>query len=252
MALTAPHHQQSTMLSFRLTLPFILSYLFISFSRAQQLPQCSVSCVESAAQASGCDLADTACICSRPVFTQAAGVCVQRSCNPSDARAAATFFNNLCRNGRMRPASLLVPRQSVSTTRSPTPTIVKNSTPIPSTSTSTTKPPASMSSPKPSSSTSSPKPSSSSSSPKPLSSSSSPKPSSIAAPPIHRPVAAPPSHRPVAAPPSHRPVAAPPSHRPVAAPPSHRPVAAPPSHRLVAAPPNHHLVSSSISLNPTK
>ncbi|KAH9996964.1 hypothetical protein BJV74DRAFT_827094 [Russula compacta] len=76
----------------RLTLPLILSSLYISFSQAQSPPACAVTCASQA----GCDLSDTTCICTNPTFIASASSCVAVSCSPADTAAAETYIDALC------------------------------------------------------------------------------------------------------------------------------------------------------------
>ncbi|KAH9985443.1 hypothetical protein BJV77DRAFT_1032382 [Russula vinacea] len=109
------------MLKFSLTLPIILSSLYLSFSQAQYLPSCAISCAQSAGYAAGCDpcvppfirimlcpnftltlghplrySTDPTCLCQNPTFLSVASSCVQQSCSESDAQAAAAYWNSLC------------------------------------------------------------------------------------------------------------------------------------------------------------
>ncbi|KAF8472412.1 hypothetical protein DFH94DRAFT_189861 [Russula ochroleuca] len=84
------------MFKFSLTLPIILSSLYLSFSQAQYLPDCAVSCAQSAGYAAGCDPTDLTCVCQNPTFLSAASSCVQQSCSDSDAQAALAYWNSLC------------------------------------------------------------------------------------------------------------------------------------------------------------
>ncbi|KAI0245086.1 hypothetical protein BJV78DRAFT_1141576 [Lactifluus subvellereus] len=95
------------MLSYRLTLPLILSFLLISltraeplgaFSRAQPtLPPCAVPCLQSALTNSECNINDDTCLCNSPAFRQSMTTCMQVNCTPADVTAATATLQQICR-----------------------------------------------------------------------------------------------------------------------------------------------------------
>lgn len=113
------------MLKFSLTLPIILSSLYISFSQAQYyLPSCALSCAQAAGYQAGCDPCvpssihicrvlilpdpprcrnDPTCVCTNDAFIGAASSCVCQSCSDSDARTAVDYWAKVC--GGYEPSS---------------------------------------------------------------------------------------------------------------------------------------------------
>ncbi len=106
------------MLKFSLTLPIVLSSLYVSFSQAQyDIPSCVVSCAQTAAYQAGCNpcvpsstriyrvpilpdpprcRSDPACVCTNDAFIGAASSCLWQSCSDSDVQTAVDYWAIVC------------------------------------------------------------------------------------------------------------------------------------------------------------
>ncbi|KAI0284196.1 hypothetical protein BGY98DRAFT_582047 [Russula aff. rugulosa BPL654] len=85
-------------MKFSLTLPIILSTLYISFSQAQNgnIPSCAEACAEAAASAAGCDPTTVACVCGNDVFITLTAECVVEDCSATDAETAGNYWDAVC------------------------------------------------------------------------------------------------------------------------------------------------------------
>ncbi|KAH9167130.1 hypothetical protein EDB89DRAFT_140674 [Lactarius sanguifluus] len=130
----------STVLGFA----FAATSVLIPGVLSQDIPACAQSCAQSAADTSGCSLADTDCICTSSAFASAGGLCIAQQCTPDEVQAAQNFFLSLCGAG----TSSSSPSSGTSTgTVTSTPTDTPESSVTPSSSSTTTTPRTTTTSP---------------------------------------------------------------------------------------------------------
>jgi hypothetical protein len=109
-------------MKFSLTLPIILSALYVSFSQAQNnsFPPCAASCAKAEATQTGCNMyafsicmmlrplsypntlhcrtnpTSTSCFCTDEQFIKFAVACVLLNCTDSDGEAAKNYWDSVC------------------------------------------------------------------------------------------------------------------------------------------------------------
>ncbi|KAI0284200.1 hypothetical protein BGY98DRAFT_948476 [Russula aff. rugulosa BPL654] len=88
-------------MKFSLTLPIILSALYVSFSQAQNnsFPPCAASCAKAEATQTGCNITNptsTSCFCTDEQFIKFAVACVLLNCTDSDGEAAKNYWDSVC------------------------------------------------------------------------------------------------------------------------------------------------------------
>ncbi|KAH8985523.1 hypothetical protein EDB92DRAFT_1882135 [Lactarius akahatsu] len=126
----------STVLGFA----FAATSVLIPGVLSQDIPACAQSCAQSAADSSGCSLADTNCICTSSAFASAGGLCIAQQCTPDEVQAAQNFFLSLCSGAGTSSSS---PSSGTSTgtdtsTPTDTSTAINTSSVTPSSTTNTT------------------------------------------------------------------------------------------------------------------
>ncbi|KAI0284194.1 hypothetical protein BGY98DRAFT_948454 [Russula aff. rugulosa BPL654] len=87
------------MLKFSLTLPIIISALYILLSQAElKLPTCALSCGQTAGSQVGCNITDQNCVCNSPEFIAILAGCVLVECdgNELDDGLEAAYLGAFC------------------------------------------------------------------------------------------------------------------------------------------------------------